>query len=124
MHASRCRDSDCPSTNCAKMKILLRHGATCNKRATGGCSTCRRIWMLLQIHARRCSVPSDKKCPVPRCADLKRLFSRKRKSSSSSSVKCKHCKIIGTSDEIINLGSHHNKECPRYLTSKRRKKSI
>jgi E1A/CREB-binding protein len=69
-HASGCMIKDCPSHNCSKMKNLLRHGATCKIRATGGCSICRRIWALLQIHARQCKDVSGK-CPVPRCKDLK-----------------------------------------------------
>ena len=70
VHASSCRNRIC-SANCTKMKTLLLHGATCKKRATDDCSTCWRIWALLQIHALQCHVPSHKKCPVPRCADLK-----------------------------------------------------
>lgn len=71
VHASKCKDRNCRSSNCAKMKALLRHGAHCETRATGGCPTCRRIWALLQIHARQCRV-SNGRCSVPRCADLKK----------------------------------------------------
>lgn len=74
VHASGCRDSNCPSPNCAKVKALLRHGATCNTRATGGCPTCRGVWRFLSMHAHQCREPPHKKCPVPRCAELKNLF--------------------------------------------------
>jgi len=67
-HASACRDANCPSANCRKMKDLMRHGATCTTRVQGGCAICRRIWALLQIHARQCTRGS---CPVPKCASLK-----------------------------------------------------
>lgn len=33
---------------------LLTHGASCSIRAQGGCGVCKRIWALLQIHARQC----------------------------------------------------------------------
>ena len=69
-HAASCRDPGCKSTNCTKMKALLKHGAKCETRATGGCRICRRIWALLQIHARQCRLPHGQ-CKVPRCADLK-----------------------------------------------------
>ena len=69
VHTSDCTDKKCASDNCAKMKSLLRHCEQCKMRATGGCSTCKRIWALLQIHARQCRV--DQGCPVPRCHDLK-----------------------------------------------------
>ena len=76
VHASACRNKKCPSANCAKMKALLRHGAQCKMRATGGCPTCKRIWALLQIHARQCRVSQG--CPVPRCHDLKSHLRRMR----------------------------------------------
>jgi E1A/CREB-binding protein len=71
VHASKCKDRNCRSSNCAKMKALLRHGAHCTTRANGGCPTCRRIWALLQIHARQCRITNGR-CSVPRCADLKK----------------------------------------------------
>lgn len=33
---------------------LLMHGSKCPIRAQGGCSVCKRVWALLQIHARQC----------------------------------------------------------------------
>mmetsp|Transcript_10188 Transcript_10188/g.33388 ORF Transcript_10188/g.33388 Transcript_10188/m.33388 type:complete len:1160 (-) Transcript_10188:777-4256(-) len=67
-HASGCRNNECPSANCSKMKNLLKHGATCTTRVQGGCAICRRIWALLQIHARQCRRDS---CLVPKCRQLK-----------------------------------------------------
>jgi len=67
-HASGCRNQQCPSANCNKMKNLLKHGATCVTRVQGGCAICRRIWALLQIHARQCRRDA---CMVPKCRQLK-----------------------------------------------------
>jgi E1A/CREB-binding protein len=67
-HASGCRNQQCPSANCNKMKNLLKHGATCMTRVQGGCAICRRIWALLQIHARQCRRDT---CMVPKCRQLK-----------------------------------------------------
>lgn len=67
-HASGCRNQHCPSANCNKMKNLLKHGANCITRVQGGCAICRRIWALLQIHARQCRRES---CVVPKCRQLK-----------------------------------------------------
>jgi hypothetical protein len=44
--------------------------------ATNGCPTCKRIWALLQIHARQCRIINH--CPVPRCRDLKAHLRRMR----------------------------------------------
>lgn len=67
-HASGCQNQQCPSANCNKMKNLLKHGATCMTRVQGGCAICRRIWALLQIHARQCRRDT---CMVPKCRQLK-----------------------------------------------------
>jgi E1A/CREB-binding protein len=67
-HAAVCGDAACPSANCQKMKNLLAHGAKCTTKVQGGCNVCRRIWALLQIHARQCQAPN---CAVPKCRQLK-----------------------------------------------------
>ncbi|TMW66347.1 hypothetical protein Poli38472_004112 [Pythium oligandrum] len=67
VHASAC-DGSCGSANCDKMKELMRHGAQCKQRALGGCTVCRRVWALLQLHARQCR---QYECKVPRCHDLR-----------------------------------------------------
>lgn len=67
-HAATCNSSKCPSANCNKMKGLLKHGAQCQVKATGGCNVCKRIWALLQIHARQCKA---KTCMVPNCMAIR-----------------------------------------------------
>ena len=76
LHAATCSDKDCPSANCAKMKGLLKHGASCQVKATGGCHICKRIWALLQIHARQCK---ETKCPVPNCMAIRERFRQLKK---------------------------------------------
>jgi len=67
-HAATCDSPKCPSANCTKMKGLLKHGAQCQIKATGGCNVCKRIWALLQIHARQCKASQ---CPVPNCMAIR-----------------------------------------------------
>jgi len=67
-HAATCNSPKCPSANCTKMKGLLKHGAQCQIKATGGCNVCKRIWALLQIHARQCKA---QQCPVPNCMAIR-----------------------------------------------------
>jgi len=67
-HAATCNSPKCPSANCTKMKGLLKHGAQCRIKATGGCNVCKRIWALLQIHARQCKATQ---CPVPNCMAIR-----------------------------------------------------
>ncbi len=71
LHASTCRSAQCTSANCAKMKGLLKHGAGCKIKANGGCNVCKRIWALLQIHARQCKTVN---CLVPNCLAIRERF--------------------------------------------------
>lgn len=71
LHASTCRSAKCTSANCAKMKGLLKHGAGCKIKANGGCNVCKRIWALLQIHARQCKTSN---CPVPNCMAIRERY--------------------------------------------------
>ena len=71
LHAATCISPKCHSQNCAKMKGLLVHGDKCQTKAAGGCNVCKRIWTLLQIHARQCK---EAKCPVPKCLAIRERF--------------------------------------------------
>mmetsp|Transcript_13759 Transcript_13759/g.29222 ORF Transcript_13759/g.29222 Transcript_13759/m.29222 type:complete len:1610 (-) Transcript_13759:80-4909(-) len=71
LHAPPCRSAKCTSANCAKMKGLLKHGASCKTKAIGGCNVCKRIWALLQIHARQCKADN---CPVPNCMAIRERY--------------------------------------------------
>lgn len=71
LHASTCRSAECQSANCAKMKGLLKHGTTCKVKANGGCNVCKRIWALLQIHAKQCKQDN---CPVPNCMAIRERY--------------------------------------------------
>ena len=72
-HASGCTDARCTSSNCAKVKALFQHAGACPLKVTGGCGLCRRLWLLLQMHAKACV---EAACPVPRCRELRDLRRR------------------------------------------------
>ncbi|XP_062110978.1 histone acetyltransferase HAC1-like isoform X2 [Humulus lupulus] len=80
VHASQCRSAQCQYPNCRKVKGLFRHGIQCTTRASGGCVLCKRMWYLLQLHARACK---ESKCHVPRCRDLKEHLRRLQQQSDS-----------------------------------------
>ncbi|CAK9179523.1 unnamed protein product [Ilex paraguariensis] len=82
VHASQCqcRSSLCQYPNCRKVKGLFRHGMQCGTRASGGCAVCKKMWYLLQLHARACK---ESKCHVPRCRDLKEHLRRLQQHSDS-----------------------------------------
>ncbi|KAH6785259.1 hypothetical protein C2S51_037714 [Perilla frutescens var. frutescens] len=54
VHASQCRLPHCQYPNCHKVKGLFRHGIVCKRHASGGCPLCKKMWHLLQLHARAC----------------------------------------------------------------------
>ena len=71
VHASQCRSAQCLYHNCRKVKGLFRHGIQCKTRASGGCVLCKRMWYLLQLHARACK---ESECHVPRCRFVNQPF--------------------------------------------------
>ncbi|KAL2482167.1 Histone acetyltransferase HAC12 [Forsythia ovata] len=80
VHASQCRSPHCQYPNCCKVKGLFRHGRLCKIRASGGCVLCKKMWYLLQLHARACK---ESECSVPRCRDLKEHVRRLQQQSDS-----------------------------------------
>ncbi|XP_042479129.1 histone acetyltransferase HAC1-like isoform X2 [Macadamia integrifolia] len=80
VHASQCRSPHCQYPNCRKVKGLFRHGIQCKRRASGGCLLCKKMWYLLQLHARACK---ESECHVPRCKDLKEHLRRLQQQSDS-----------------------------------------
>ncbi|KAG9142979.1 hypothetical protein Leryth_006238 [Lithospermum erythrorhizon] len=80
VHASRCHFLLCEFPDCHKVKGLFRHGMQCKLRASGGCPLCKRMWHLLQLHARACK---ESECDVPRCRDLKGHLMRLQQQSDS-----------------------------------------
>ncbi len=55
------------------MRQLFQHAMACPLKVTGGCQMCKKMWGLLNLHAKSCT-RSD--CPVPRCRELKEMRRR------------------------------------------------
>ncbi len=64
VHACSCHNPQCSSTSCRKVRALFQHAVQCQQKVTGGCHLCKKMWCLLNLHAKSCTT-SD--CPVPRC---------------------------------------------------------
>ncbi|XP_068641056.1 histone acetyltransferase HAC1-like [Aristolochia californica] len=80
VHAYQCRFPHCKYPNCRQVKGLFRHGIQCRTRVSGGCVLCKKMWYLLQLHARACK---ESECNVPRCKDLKEHMRRLQHQSDS-----------------------------------------
>ncbi|KAL6873634.1 hypothetical protein ACP4OV_013716 [Aristida adscensionis] len=79
-HSGACRSPGCQYPNCRKIKALFHHGSKCQKRASGGCVLCKKMWDLIRFHARTCK---ESHCNVPRCRDLKERMRRQQQQSES-----------------------------------------
>ena len=64
VHACSCHSNSCDSTSCRKVRTLFQHAVACQRKVSGGCQQCRRMWGLLNLHAKHCT-RSD--CAMPRC---------------------------------------------------------
>ncbi|KAF8703491.1 hypothetical protein HU200_032299 [Digitaria exilis] len=68
--------SSTSTTECEQgLRLLMRHFATCARRAApGGCARCRRLLQLFRLHASVCDRPEhehDQPCRVPLCSNFK-----------------------------------------------------
>ncbi|XP_011880020.1 PREDICTED: SH3 domain-containing RING finger protein 3-like [Vollenhovia emeryi] len=67
-HGSLCRDVNCCSPNCQRVKGVLRHTKNCNKRPRYNCPKCKQLIKLCCYHAKDCQ---ETRCLVPLCSDIK-----------------------------------------------------
>ncbi|KAI3876873.1 hypothetical protein MKX03_019056 [Papaver bracteatum] len=70
----------CLYLNCGKVSGIFRHGIQCKVRAYGGCILCKKMWHLIQVHARACK---ESMCHVMRCRDLKEHLKRLQEESDT-----------------------------------------
>lgn len=67
----------CKYEACKGLELLVRHFAGCKLRAPGGCTHCKRMWQLLELHSRLCA-DSDI-CRVPLCRNFKDRIKKQSK---------------------------------------------
>jgi hypothetical protein len=71
---------------------MLAHIHTCGVKASGGCKLCRRMWLLMQYHAKTCL---DQHCRVPRCNQFKEAYAAKKQQSLPAKMRHKKvCRIL------------------------------
>lgn len=56
----------CSYPACKGLESLVRHFAACKLKVSGGCVHCKRMWQLLELHSRMCTL-QDSSCKVPLC---------------------------------------------------------
>ncbi|KAL0921769.1 hypothetical protein M5K25_008876 [Dendrobium thyrsiflorum] len=75
----------CNFPACKGLESLVRHFAGCKSRVLGGCTHCKRMWQLLELHSRLCE-QNHGGCKVPLCRHFKE---NARKQSKKEAVKWK-----------------------------------
>uniref|UniRef100_H2YZW9 histone acetyltransferase n=1 Tax=Ciona savignyi TaxID=51511 RepID=H2YZW9_CIOSA len=68
VHACQCRNANCNSPACSRMKKIVTHTKSCKRKAGGGCPICKQLIALCVYHAKICQ---ESKCQVPFCYTLK-----------------------------------------------------
>ncbi|KAJ0969348.1 hypothetical protein J5N97_022225 [Dioscorea zingiberensis] len=65
------KDSEamCKFPACKGLESLVRHFSGCKTRVPGGCTHCKRMWQLFELHSRMCSELDF--CKVPLCRHFK-----------------------------------------------------
>lgn len=54
----------CAGISLLQVRQLFQHAVGCQQKVTGGCGLCKKMWCLLNLHAKSCTTTN---CPVPRC---------------------------------------------------------
>ena len=70
-HAYRCRETNCASKSCERIKRVLSHNRTCKMKSPNDhskCSICAQLISLCNYHAKQCIEPS---CELPYCIKFK-----------------------------------------------------
>jgi E1A/CREB-binding protein len=68
VHACQCRDANCRLAPCQKMKRVVTHAKSCQRKMNGGCPICKQLITLCCYHAKHCT---ETKCAVPFCPNIK-----------------------------------------------------
>ena len=79
VHACQCRDANCRSQSCQRMKRVVSHAKSCKKKQTSNqtqtCSICRQLIALCCYHAKHCT---EQKCLVPYCNNFKNKLEQQK----------------------------------------------
>ncbi|KAL4193720.1 hypothetical protein AMTRI_Chr06g200870 [Amborella trichopoda] len=67
----------CNFPACKGLELLVRHFSSCKVRVPGGCTHCKRMWQLLELHSRMCGEPDV--CKVPLCKHFKEKMKQQSK---------------------------------------------
>ncbi|XP_045436974.1 histone lysine acetyltransferase CREBBP-like [Pipistrellus kuhlii] len=74
-HARQCRNAACSQKDCQKMKRVVLHTRSCQRKTNGGCPVCKQFIALCCHHAKHCQ---ENPCIVPLCLNIKQKLRQRR----------------------------------------------
>lgn len=74
-HARQCRNAACSQKDCQKMKRVVMHTRSCQRKTNGGCPVCKQFIALCCHHAKHCQ---ENPCIVPLCLSIKQKLRQRR----------------------------------------------
>ncbi|KAL7613265.1 hypothetical protein Lser_V15G07426 [Lactuca serriola] len=83
----------CRYAACKVLESLLRHFAGCKLRVSGGCGHCKRMWQILELHARICA--DSEGCKVPLCRKNKQKIAKEMKKKRKRKEEMKWKILVG-----------------------------
>ena len=114
VHATHCREFNCQHLSCAKMKRVVEHTKTCQRKSGGGCRICQEFTNLCCYHAKLCL---ERVCFVPFCRQIKlKLRQLRIQRYVQSLVHATHCCKINCqhlSCATMKRVLEHTKTCPQ-----------
>ncbi|KAK8571466.1 hypothetical protein V6N12_027554 [Hibiscus sabdariffa] len=95
----------CNFPACKGLEALVRHFSGCKTRVPGGCSHCKRMWQLLELHSRMCNEPDS--CKVPLCRHFKEKIQQQCKKDETK-WKLLVSKVIAAKNAVGPLSSRRS----------------
>ncbi|KAK8548256.1 hypothetical protein V6N13_054940 [Hibiscus sabdariffa] len=95
----------CNFPACKGLEALVRHFSGCKTRVPGGCSHCKRMWQLLELHSRMCNEPDS--CKVPLCRHFKEKIQQQCKKDETK-WKLLVSKVIAAKNAVGPLPSRRS----------------
>ncbi|KAG9440439.1 hypothetical protein H6P81_020604 [Aristolochia fimbriata] len=102
-------EGPCTYAACKGLESLIRHFAGCKTRVPGGCTHCKRMWQLLELHSRLCEQPDL--CKVPLCRHFKDKI-KKQSKKDEAKWRLLVNKVLAAKQTIGTSADHFQQRLP------------
>merc|ERR1719210_2455691 len=109
VHACQCRDANCRSPSCHKMKRVVSHTRQCKRKSNGGCPICKQLIALCCYHAKVCQ---EAKCQVHWCQNIKQKL-RQQQLQQRLQEAAMMRRRMAQMNARMNASANHNDNAPQ-----------